>query len=118
VNKSDGYVIWLGSGLGLEDCFWGHDHGLVVDLVDFSFAPATDLGLAARLLAKFKHTRANTRGDLPTEPVWYRESEIAEAISSQFPVFKRHFVWHAIPQLRNASEHDGLLFTSTLSRGA
>src|ERR1041385_6267284 len=76
VNKSDGYVDLLGSALSLEDCIWGHDRGLVVDLVDFSFAPDTDLSLVAKLLQRFKHTRFNPSGQQPKEPVWYRESEI------------------------------------------
>jgi hypothetical protein len=118
VNKSDGYVNWLGSAIRLEDCFWGHDQGLVCDLVDFSFGPETDRKLAARLLVKFQHMHPNARGTLPKEPVWYRESEIPKAISRQFPIFKRHFVWYAIPELRKSSEHDRLLFTSTLSTRA
>ena len=105
----------LGSALSLEECFWGHDHGTSTDLVDFTFAPETDLTLAAKLLGRFKHMRPNARGELPRNPVWYRESEIGPALSSQFPVFKRHFVGFAIPELRKAVDDDGLRFRSLLS---
>src|SRR5258706_354551 len=38
VSKDDLYVNWLGSALSLEQCFWGHDHGVFCDLVDFTFS--------------------------------------------------------------------------------
>ena len=115
VNKSDKYVNWLGSSvMTMEDCFWGHDHGVFYDLVDFSFNPETNIQLATQLLARFQHMRPNARGMLPKQPVPYRDSEISEALSTQFPVFRHHFVWYAIPELRKASERDGLLFTSVL----
>src|SRR5215203_2244043 len=108
VNKDDLYVNWLGSALSLEECVWGHEHGLFADLVDFEFSTGTDQSLAARLLAHFKHMHPNDQGRLPSEPVWYRESEIPEALSRQFPTFKRHFVWYGIPQLHRAYEKEGL----------
>jgi len=116
VNKADLYVNWLGSGLGLEQCFWGHDHGVYCDLVDFAFSPETDTRLAARLVSRFKHMRPNARGVLPNEPVWYRESEIPMVISSQFPTFRRHHVWCGIPDLFHSCENDGLRFTCCLSK--
>ena len=115
VSLDNGYVNWLGSGLSLRYCFWGHEHGIVCDLVDFSFAPDTATSLAARLLERFKHMHPNARGVLPNEPVWYRESEIPVALSDQFPTFRRHFVWFAIPDLFQASKEAGLRFTCSLS---
>ncbi len=58
LNKDDLYVNWLGSALSLEQCFWGHDQGIVCDLVDFAFHPDTHRALAARLLRRFKHTHS------------------------------------------------------------
>lgn len=115
VNKDDLYVNWLGSCLTLEQCFWGHDRGIFCDLVDFTFASDTDKGVAARLLASFKHLPTNHGGSTTIDPVWYRESEIPAALSSQFPSFKRHFVWFCIPLLQKAYENDGLRFTCRLS---
>jgi hypothetical protein len=117
VSKGDFYVNWLGSALSLEDCFWGHEHGVFCDLVDFEFSPDTDRAFAARLLSRFKHMRPSASGVLPSEPVGYRDSEIAAAFSSQFPIFARHFVWFSIPELRHAYEHDGLRFICRLSTG-
>jgi hypothetical protein len=117
VNKDDLYVNWLGSGLVLEKCFWGHDHGLYNGLVDFAFSPETNTKLAARLVLRFKHMHPNARGVLPNEPVSYRESEILTAISSQFPTFRRHNVWGGILDLFDAYENDGLRFTCCLSKG-
>jgi hypothetical protein len=116
VSKDDLYVNWLGSGVTLEQCFWGHDRGVFCDLVDFAFARDTDPAVAERLLRQFKHMHANARGVLPSESVWYRDSEIPQAVSSQFPVFIRHFVWFAIPELMRAYEKDGLRFTCGLSK--
>jgi len=117
VNKSDKYVNWLASSvMSMDDCFWGHDHGLFCDIVDFAFDKQTDVELATKLLQKFQHMRPNARGMLPKQPVPYRDSEIPDAISTYFPVFRRQFAWYAIPDLRRASEGHELLFTSTLSR--
>ena len=69
----------------------------------------------ARLLTKFQHMHPNAQGKQPKEPVWYSDSEIAEAISKQFPVFKWHCVWHAIPELRLAVDENGLEFKSVLA---
>lgn len=115
VNKHDRYVNWLGSGLTLEECFWGHDHGIFCDLVDFAFSPQTDKTLAARLLLKFKHTLPNALGLPPGEPVWYRDSEVTDALANQFPTFNRHFVWNCIPEIHHAFEHEGLRFTCGIS---
>jgi hypothetical protein len=115
VNRDDGYVNWLGSALSLRDCFWGHERGVVCDLVDFTFSPDTDMEVALRLLPRFKHMHADASGRLPSEPVWYRESETPAALSNQFPTFKRHFVWFAIPDLFDACEKGGLRFTCSLS---
>lgn len=117
VSKDDLYVNWLGSSLTLEQCFWGHDHGVVCDLVDFTFLPATDRAVAARLLSRFKHRGSSVRGVPPAEPVWYQDSEIPDAMSRLFPVFSRHFVWFGIPELMQAYERDGLRFTCKLSKG-
>ena len=118
VNKDDSYVNWLGSSLTLEHCFWGHDHGVFYDLVDFAFSPDTDRTLAAQLLSRFKHLHPNARGVLPSEPVWYQDSEIPAALSSQFPTFRRHFAWYSIPELRQAYERDGLRFKCGLAKEA
>ena|SRR6266498_1610527 len=115
VNLNEGYVNWLGSGLRLRHCFWGHEHGIVCDLVDFTFSPDTAAELAARLLPRFKHLHSNAGGVLPSAPVWYRESEIPAALSNQFPTFRRHFVWSAIPVLFHAYENEALRFTCSLS---
>jgi hypothetical protein len=115
VNMGDSYVNWLGSALKLRECFWGHERGIICDLVDFEFAPDTDLELVARLLKRFKHMFPNERGVLPNEPVWYRDSEIPAAIEKQFPVFRRHFTWFAIPELMNACEKEGMRFTCRLA---
>jgi hypothetical protein len=115
VNKSDLYVNWLGSAVSVEMSIWGHEHGLFCDLVDFAFAPDTDMKLAARVLVRFKHTNPNAAGVDPKEPVWYREPEVGPALSRHFPMFRRHFVWLGIPEIRNAYEKEGLRFTSALS---
>ena len=117
VRKDDLYVNWLGSGICLEKCIWAHDQGVYCDLVDFTFASETDRALAARLVAGFKHMHPNARGVLPNQEVWYRDSEIPEALARQFPTFRRHFVWFAIPQLHRACEEEGLRFTCKLSSG-
>lgn len=118
VNKKSMYVNWLGSALSLQQCFWGHNRGVFCDLVDFSFAPDCDTRVATRLVPRFKHMHPNAKGVPPSEPVWYRESEIAAAVSSQFPHFRRHFVWSAIPELIDAYENDGLRFTCDLPKAA
>ncbi len=115
VNKADSYVNWLGSALSLEQCFWGHDHGVFCDLVDFAFQSDTEMTLAARLLPRFKHRRPDLVGRVPGEPVWYRDSEVKHALAGQFPIFRRHFVWFAIPELRHAYQEEGLRFTCGLS---
>ena len=119
VNKDDLYANWLGStsSPNLDQCFWGHDHGLFCDLVDFTFSSDTDTELAKRLLPKFKHTRPNESGVPPAESVWYNKSEIESKFLIHFPTFKRHFVWFAIAELRHAYENDGLRFTCSLSKG-
>jgi len=117
VNKTDLYVNWLGSGLSLGDCFWGHDHGLFCDLVDFTFHKQTEVESARKLVVKFQHMHPNAEGRLPGEPVWYRETEVEAAVAKQFPVFKRHFVWFAIPDLHAAWTNSGLRFRSILSKG-
>jgi hypothetical protein len=116
VNKEDLYVNWLGSALTLENCFWGHDHGIYHDLIDFSFSAETDRLVAARLIPRFKHMLPNAKGVLPNEPVWYRDSEIQPAIDRQFPFFKRHFIWYGIPELRRAYENNEVRFTCALSQ--
>ena len=118
VDKRDLYVNCLGSGLSLDMCIWGHEHGIFHDLVDFTFAQGTDLNLAAALLLRFQHTRPNAAGMRPNRPVWYRYGEIASALSTQFPIFRRHFVWSGIPEIRDAHERDGMSFASTLSKVA
>jgi len=118
VNKSDLYVNWLGSGIKLELCFWGHDRGIFSDMVDFTFSQDTSKDLAMRLISKFQHMQPNSRGALPSYPVWYRDSEIPSAYSSQFPVFRNHFVWFAIPELFRACETEGLQFTCCLTAKA
>jgi hypothetical protein len=115
VNKHDLYVNWLGSSLSQTDYFWGHDNGIFYDLVDFSFAPNTDRELAAKLLLRFQHMHPDARGVHPKEPVWYLERDIPSALASQFPMFRRHFVWFAIPEIRKASKTNDLRFTSVLS---
>jgi hypothetical protein len=116
VNTKDGYVNWLGSGLiTLQEFFWGHNRGIFCDLVDFEFASNTDKSVAAKLLEKFQHMHPNARGVLPQCPVWYRDSEIPSALSSQFPIFKHHCVWPAIPDLFQACKEKGLRFTCRLS---
>jgi hypothetical protein len=115
VSLDNGYVNCLGSGIPLRDCLWGHEHGIVCDLVDFTFSPDTSKALAARLLERFKHMHPNARGVLPREPVWYRESEIPDALSRQFPAFKRHFAWSALPELHRAFKEEGLRFTCSLA---
>jgi hypothetical protein len=117
VDKKTGYVNWLGSAgsMRLEHCIWGHDRGLFYDVVDFEFAPDTDRELAKSFLPIFMHTHPNAKGVFPKEPVWYRDSEIEAAFSKQFPVFARHFIWYAIPEIKKACETKGLRFTSTLS---
>src|SRR5262249_50477896 len=52
VGKDTLYVNWLGSALSLEECFWGHDHGVVCDLVDFTFVSGTSPELARRLVSR------------------------------------------------------------------
>jgi len=119
VNKSDLYVDWLGSGtFTLDDCFWGHDHGLFNDLVDFEFSPDTNLEAAREIVSSFLHMHPNARGVHPSYPIPYRDSEIATALSDQFPLFRRHNVWQAIPKIRRAFEDYALRFVARLSTGA
>ena len=115
VSKHNLYVNWLGSGCTLEECFWGHDYGVFCDLVDFTFASETSRTSVVNLVAKFKHVHPAANGRIPSQPVWYRPNEIEEAVTRQFPSFKRHFVWFCIPELKRASECEGLSFSSTLS---
>lgn len=118
VNKHDLYVNWLGSALSQPDYFWGHDHGIFHDLVDFAFASDTDRELAAKLILRFQHMHPNARGVYPKQPVWYLDRDIPSALAAQFPNFRRHFVWFAIPEIRQATETNGLRFTSILSNRA
>ncbi len=118
VNKNDLYVNWLGSATSVEHALWGHDHGLFHDFVDFAFASNTAPDLVTRLLLRFRHMHPNARGAMPKEPVAYRDSEIEYALASQFPVFLRHFVWYAIPEIRRAYEANVLRFTAKLSKRA
>ena len=117
VDRGSGYVNWLGSASlrTLGDCFWGHDHGLVCDLVDFTFGQETDRALAARLLTRFHHMHPNAQGKLPRWAIPYRDSEIPAALAKQFPIFRRHHVWLAIPEIREAYEKGELRFTCSLS---
>jgi hypothetical protein len=116
VNKDALYVNWLGSALSLEECFWGHDRGVVCDLVDFTFSRGTSASLAARLVSKFKHMHPDASGTIPTEPVWYRTSDVESEVARQFPVFRCHFAWFCIPQIKKACENEGLEFQSHPSR--
>ena len=118
VNKRDLYVNWLGSALPGDMCIWGHEHGIFHDLIDFAFAPDTDMKLARKLLMRFKHMHPDAASVQPEHPVWYRETEIDAALSRQFPIFRRHFAWYGIPEIRRAYENDGLRFTATLSTAA
>jgi hypothetical protein len=118
VNKSDLYVNWLGSALSLDLCVWGHERGLFHDAVDFSFAPDTDLELAGRLLRRFKRGLPRSAAPQGNSFVWYGQTEIDAALSASFPDFRQHFVWYAIPELRDAYENEGLRFTSTLANVA
>ncbi|EDY16820.1 hypothetical protein CfE428DRAFT_5629 [Chthoniobacter flavus Ellin428] len=113
VNKDDLYVNWLGSAIKLQDCIWGHDRGVYCDWVDFTFATDTDMNVVRRLIRRFQHMCPRANETKRLEPVWYRESEIASAVATQFPVFRRHFAWFAIPELRAASE-EGLQFSCLL----
>jgi len=114
VNAADGYVNWLGSALDLQDCFWGHERGVFCDVVDFTFAANTEAKVAVRILQHFRHLRPNEKGQSPREPAPYRDSEIASAMTAQFPTFRSHFVWYAIPALLKAWENEGLRFTCAL----
>jgi hypothetical protein len=115
VNKTDLYVNCLDSGFYLEDWFWAHDHGVFCDLVDFTFAPETKRKLVEKLLSNFQHAFPNAHGVSTDDPGFYRESEIPDAIARQFPTFRRHWVWRAIPDLLKAWDRRGLRFTSVLS---
>jgi hypothetical protein len=117
VNFDTGYVNWLGSALGLELSIWGHERGIFADTVDFSFAPDTDIQLAGRLLRRFKREPLPPLASECGDHVWYRDSEIELALSENFPTFRRHFVWHAIPELRDACESEGLRFTCAPADG-
>jgi hypothetical protein len=115
VNKKDLYVNWLGSGISMDLCIWGHERGVFNDWVDFGFASETDRKLVARLVSKFRRGGL-TSGRLPSGPTGYQESGIEAAVSRNFPVFRRHNVWLCIPELFWACESAGLRFTSELSR--
>jgi len=114
VKKDDLYVNWLGSALSLEQCIWGHEHGIYCDLVDFTFSPETRRDLVERVVSRFKHTDPNEKGEIPDESVWYYRPNIPAAVARQFPTFRRHFVWFAIPELFAAHEREGLRFTCRL----
>jgi hypothetical protein len=116
VDIDTGYVNWLGSAQSLDLCFWGHDRGLFHDTVDFSFAPDTSIELAGRLLRRFKREPLPSTTSENEDLVWYGKAEIDAALSENFPTFRRHFVWYALPELRDACENEGLRFTSILSQ--
>jgi hypothetical protein len=111
VSREDLYVNWLGSALSLEECFWGQEHGIVNDLVDFAFAAETNISLATTLVSRFKHMHPNAKGVVPGGPVWYRSEEVSSAVAQQFPLFKRHYAWFCIPDLMIACQGDKLQFT-------
>ncbi|HWB59878.1 MAG TPA: hypothetical protein VG733_10305 [Chthoniobacteraceae bacterium] len=119
INKNDSHINWLGSFFAmtwspLQLCFWGHNHGLYCDLVDFTFAPNTSMQLAGRLLRHFQPMAPDAQGRTPERPRPYDESEIEHALASQFPTFKNHYVYgNAIREIKRAYENETLRFTST-----
>lgn len=118
VDKRDLSVNWLGSGLSLDDCFWGHDRGLVADPVDFTFTDEIDAEVLTilKLVRRFKHPiprRSNPDEEFFT---WYTEPELEGEIARQYPTFRRHFVWSAIPDLRKAVEAGTVSFVAQRSR--
>jgi hypothetical protein len=115
VNLDTGYVNWLGSAFCLDLCFWGHEQGLFCDTVDFSFEPDTNIQLAGKLVGRFMREPHRWVASESDEFVRYHEFEINTALTTIFPNFRRHFVWYAIPDLRDACENEGLRFTSTLA---
>lgn len=102
VDKLDLYVDWLGSGaiMDLDNILWGHNHGIICDLVDFEFAPNTPRESAGIL---FTHVPA-------VDENYWDPSLVPDVFAAQFPMFRRHFVWSAIPMIRAAYDQ-GLRFS-------
>jgi hypothetical protein len=118
VNKTNHYVNCLGSGLSLDDCFWGHERGVFCDLVDFTFAPETDRELVAMIVRRFKKVEFNPENPSHWETHWYDRRNIAPVIDKHFPTFKCHFVWFGIPEIRQACREHDLRFTSVIASQA
>jgi hypothetical protein len=119
VDKRDLYVNWLGSGLCLDDCFWGHDRGLVHDAVDFTFTDEIDANVLTirSLVGRFQHYVPRRSNPAEEFLAWYLEPEIDGAITRQYPTFRRHFVWSAIPDLRKAVEARAVSFVARRNEG-
>lgn len=115
VDKADLFVSLLSTSLSLEDSFWGHDHGIVADLVDLTVYEVEDVTV---LTSIFRHMRrqVTSRYEAPRKVVVpYLEPEIAPAIRDSFPTFRNHFVWHAIPEIRKFHEAGKLSFSCARS---
>jgi hypothetical protein len=116
VSDAGEYVNWLGSSsvLRMQDCFWGHEHGAVCGLVEFTIHDYSD---ASVLLELFPHLqKAVPSRFAPYRMVSFFQAEIAMEIKAGFPRFQNYFVWHAIPVLRRLKESGDLVFTCTPTR--
>lgn len=116
VDDGDQYVNWLGSAIGLRDCFWGHERGIVVDLVDLTIVDVTDVTVLMALFRRLMRSVESTRKPNKQVMAWYHEAEIPSAIRESYPTFRKHFAWHAIPEIRRFCESGELSFTCTRSR--
>ncbi len=116
VNKSDLYVNWLGSGLfNIDEVFWGHDHGIYCDIMDFTFAANTDSQLTEKIVRRFKRSARGDDGEPTDDFCFYQDHQISDAVQKQFPTFKNHFVWYGIPEIFKAYQSEGLRFTCALT---
>lgn len=118
VDRRDGYVNWLGSAMmTLNDCFWGHTRGIFCAPIDFTFTCDRDASYATvlDLVSQFRRCTADT-GRLEIDDFSYSKEAAKHAIDRQFPHFKHHFAWLAIPALRQASEAGLISFHAEASK--
>ncbi len=112
VDKKDLYVNWLGSALKLDDCIWGHEHGIICGPVDFAFDDGIDVAVVRRIVGRFKYYSPKRSNPAEVFDIWYTEGEIDDAIRRQYPLFRRHLVWFAIPEIRAAIEAGEISFSA------
>lgn len=117
VDKHDLAINELGSALSLEDSFWGHDHGIVCDPVDFTFTAdiKPHWNTVWDIVDRFQRPLPRFYL-LGRDYDFYPAEDVRPAIIAQFPTFRAHFVWYAIPILRAAVEARAVSFYAERAR--